>query len=84
MGGSAVLMAKTEPHGLQVYGVFGMIPPPGENDDQDVHDRYQTIVDGESKGIAGDTYYGYEKDLYTKVSDAFQRTVYLRLRTTSN
>ena len=75
LGGSAVLMAKAKnpARALQVYDVFGMIPPPGENDDQDVHDRYQTIVEGDSKGIAGDTYYGYAKDLYTKVSDAFQR-----------
>ena len=51
LGGSAVLMAKAKnpARALQVYDVFGMIPPPGENDDQDVHDRYQTIVEGDSK-----------------------------------
>ena len=75
LGGSAVLMAKAKSASrvLQVYDVFGMIPPPGDKDKQDVHDRYQTILAGDSKGIAGGTYYGYEKDLYSKVNQAFKR-----------
>lgn len=73
LGGSAILMAKTKKPGreLQVFDVFGMIPPPGEKDDADVHERYETISSGKSRGIAGDTYYGYESDLKDKVAANF-------------
>lgn len=73
LGGSAILMAKTkEPERkLAIYDVFGMIPPPGEKDDSDVHERYETIAKGESKGIAGEAYYGYENELFEKVNQSF-------------
>ena len=48
---------------MKVYDVFGMIPPPGEKDGADVHQRYATIAGGASKGIGGETYYGYRDDL---------------------
>ncbi len=41
-----------------------MIPPPTKEDTQDVHDRYNAIVQGKSVGISGDKYYGYEDNLY--------------------
>ncbi|MBA3623119.1 MAG: class I SAM-dependent methyltransferase [Methylibium sp.] len=65
LGGSTVLLAKLKPEGvpLRVYDVFATIPPPSDADGVDVHERYAAIVRGESKGINGDTYYGYEKDL---------------------
>ena len=73
LGGSAILMAKTktQARNLAIYDVFGMIPPPGEKDDQDVHERYETITKGESKGIEGGAYYGYENELFEKVSTSF-------------
>lgn len=69
LGGSTVMIAKTKPAGRaqRVYDVFGMIPPPGERDGRDVHERYEIIKSGRSDGIGGDAYYGYEPDLYKKV-----------------
>jgi len=69
LGGSAILLASTKrrTRPFNVYDVFGMIPPPTQDDTQDVHERYQTIVQGQSKGIDGDRYYGYIEDLYEVV-----------------
>ena len=69
LGGSAILLASTKrrERPFNVYDVFGMIPPPTQDDTQDVHERYQTIVQGQSKGIDGDRYYGYIEDLYEVV-----------------
>ena len=58
---------------MKVYDVFGMIPPPGERDGEDVHRRYATIVEGRSKGIGGETYYGYRDELLTEVTESFAR-----------
>lgn len=73
LGGSAIMLchAKARERPLHVYDVFEMIPPPGENDDRDVHERYQKIASGQSDGISGNLYYGYEEDLYSKVIDSF-------------
>lgn len=75
LGGSAIVMAQTKSSGraLKIYDVFGMIPAPSENDGEDVHQRYEVIKSGGSKGIDGDQYYGYEDDLITKVKDGFTR-----------
>jgi macrocin-O-methyltransferase TylF-like protien len=69
LGGSAILIAslKSPERPLFIYDVFGMIPPPTKEDTQDVHDRYRTIVEGKSKGIGGDKYYGYVENLYEVV-----------------
>ncbi len=69
LGGSAILLAsiKRRERPLNVYDVFGMIPPPTKDDTPDVHARYQTIVQGKSNGIGGDRYYGYIEDLYDVV-----------------
>ncbi len=66
LGGSSILISsvKTKERNLFVYDVFGMIPPPTEEDTQDVHERYQIIAAGKSQGIGGNKYYGYEEDLY--------------------
>ncbi len=66
LGGSAILIAsvKDSERPFFVYDVFEMIPPPSADDTQDVHDRYRTIVEGKSTGIGGDTYYGYQENLY--------------------
>jgi hypothetical protein len=69
LGGSSILMglAKNSVRPLYVYDVFGMIPPPSSEDTADVHERYETIRNGKSKGIEGEKYYGYEDDLITLV-----------------
>jgi hypothetical protein len=75
LGGSAIVLAsaKTPARPMFVYDVFGMIPPPSEKDDADVHQRYEAIRSGQSSGIGGATYYGYEDDLYGKVAAALGR-----------
>lgn len=75
LGGSAILLAsiKHRERRLNVYDVFGMIPPPTKEDSQDVHDRYQIIVQGKSTGIGGNQYYGYVADLYEVVKQNFVR-----------
>jgi asparagine synthase (glutamine-hydrolysing) len=75
LGGSGIVIAaqmgrRRHFHG---YDVFGMIPPPGEQDPPAVHERYRTIAEGRSEGIDGETYYGYLDDLYDRVVDAFGR-----------
>jgi Macrocin-O-methyltransferase (TylF) len=69
LGGSAILVAslKRPERPLFIYDVFGMIPAPTKEDMDDVHDRYKVIVEGKSKGIGGDKYYGYEENLYEMV-----------------
>ena len=74
LGGSAIVAAtaKTKARPFFIYDVFGMIPPPSEADGEDVHQRYETIVEGHSKGIGADRYYGYEENLYDKVVCNFE------------
>lgn len=50
-----------------------MIPPPSEKDSQDIHDRYKVISSGKSMGLGNNLYYGYEDNLYHKVSQAFSK-----------
>ena len=75
LGGSAITMAaaKSPERPMKVYDVFRMIPPPSDKDGEDVHRRYRTIVSGGSKGIGGDTYYGYRDGLLTEVTKSFSR-----------
>jgi Macrocin-O-methyltransferase (TylF) len=75
LGGSAIVMAaaKSPERPMKVYDVFGMIPPPGEQDGEDVHARYAQIAGGKAKGVGGATYYGYQDDLYQTVTDSFAR-----------
>jgi asparagine synthase (glutamine-hydrolysing) len=74
-GGSAIVLAtaKAKARPLYVYDVFGMIPPPTARDGVDVHERYEVIKNGQSTGIKGQKYYGYETDLLAKVKDNFRR-----------
>lgn len=69
LGGSSIVIAghKNKERPFFVYDVFGMIPPPGEKDPEDVHERYRTISTGKSKGLRGDQYYGYKENLYETV-----------------
>jgi len=74
-GGSAIVLAaaKSAARPMMVYDVFGMIPPPGERDGEDVHERYAKIAGGAARGVGGDTYYGYRDDLFAEVTDSFSR-----------
>lgn len=73
LGGSAILISgnKQKQRPFKVYDVFGMIPSPGERDDQDIHDRYEDITKGNAKGLGDDTYYGYTDNLLDKVKSTF-------------
>jgi O-methyltransferase len=72
LGGSGICLAKSS-NGRKYFGfdVFGMIPPPSEEDGSDVKNRYNNIISGKSTGIGGDKYYGYEANLYDKVVSNF-------------
>lgn len=69
LGGSAITIAsaKKPNRPLQLYDVFDQIPPPTNEDPPEVHQRYQTIVEGKSKGLGQDIYYGYQSNLEQKV-----------------
>jgi O-methyltransferase len=75
LGGSAILMASQCHSDRRFVGldVFGMIPPPGENDDAASHERYEIIRRGESEGILGQQYYGYRSDLLEFVKQRFAK-----------
>ena len=75
LGGSSIVLgsALRGSRPLYVHDVFGLIPPPSERDGTDVQARYASIAAGESKGLGGDTYYGYREDLLGEVRDAFAR-----------
>ena len=69
LGGSAILLGLLKPADvpLDLFDVFAMIPPPGANDGEDAHRRYDEIRSGASAGLGGDTYYGYVDGLLDKV-----------------
>ncbi len=69
LGGSSILLAslKAAERPMRVYDVFGMIPPPTDQDPPEVHERYRIITAGQSQGLGGNRYYGYEQDLHAIV-----------------
>lgn len=68
LGGSTILLSSLKgDRALYVHDVFGMMPPPTDEDGVDMQQRYKAIKSGDSKGLAGDKYYGYEEDLKGKV-----------------
>jgi asparagine synthase (glutamine-hydrolysing) len=75
LGGSAIVIAnaKLADKRFYIFDVFDMIPPPSENDGQDVIDRYDIIKKGQSKGINDEIYYGYRKDLLDEVKNNFTK-----------
>jgi lipopolysaccharide biosynthesis glycosyltransferase len=75
LGGSAITMAaaKSSARPMKLYDVFATIPAPAEQDGADAHRRYTMIASGRSKGIAGETYYGYRGDLVAHVTESFAR-----------
>jgi asparagine synthase (glutamine-hydrolysing) len=76
LGGSGIMLAHHARNGRRFIGldVFAMIPPPtSEKDDAKSKARYETISSGASKGLGGDTYYGYRDHLYDEVKQNFAR-----------
>lgn len=73
LGGSAIVLAKAKDprRPLFIHDVFGMIPPPTDEDGPDIHRRYEKIKSGQAVGIGGSTYYGYETDLIDRVRETF-------------
>jgi SAM-dependent methyltransferase len=74
LGGSSLVMAQAKPTRtpMHIYDTFGLIPPPtSPNDGADCHERWQRIEAREASGIAGDTYYGYRKDLKKEIVNRF-------------
>ena len=73
LGGSSICIAlyKNKDKEFNIYDVFGMIPPPTNKDNNDVHKRFDTIKNGKSKGINNDEYYGYKKNLLEEVMNNF-------------
>jgi asparagine synthase (glutamine-hydrolysing) len=63
--------AKAARQKLRVYDVFDMLPPPSEQDGEDMRARYEEIVSGKAKGLDGGLYYLYEQDLRQVVEDNF-------------
>lgn len=75
LGGSAIVLASLcgTARTFSGFDVFGMIPPPSDQDEQDTHERYKIIESGRSKGIGQDPYYGYMDDLYGAVVQSFEK-----------
>jgi asparagine synthase (glutamine-hydrolysing) len=73
LGGSAIMIASSCParRAFHGYDVFAMIPPPGPQDDERSHQRYEEISSGRSRGLGGELYYGYREDLYERVCGSF-------------
>lgn len=69
LGGSTILLGKTKhpSRPLYVFDVFGQIPPPSDKDTPAAHRRYKVIQEGKSRGLFGDTYYGYQDNLFQAV-----------------
>jgi len=77
MGGSAIVIAEratADGRAFHGFDVFGMIPPPtSDKDDDKSKERWRLIAAGKSRGLRGDLYYGYRQDLYTEVVASFAR-----------
>jgi asparagine synthase (glutamine-hydrolysing) len=67
------MIASSCPAGRAFHGydVFAMIPPPGPEDDERSHRRYEEISSGRSHGLGDELYYGYLDDLYERVRKSF-------------
>jgi O-methyltransferase len=76
LGGSGIILARLAGSSRRYFGldVFDMIPAPtSEKDDAVSKQRYEVIAAGGSRGIGGDTYYGYKQDLLKEVEASFAR-----------
>ena len=76
LGGSLVVIAGySGQRAIREYDTFEMIPAPTADDPAEVHERYETIVSGQSKGIGGETYYGYRGDLLDFVKGSVEQVL---------
>jgi O-methyltransferase len=77
-GGSSILMcaAKLPQRPMRVYDLFEMLPPPSEQDGEDMKARYAEITAGKAMGLDGGQYYLYEDDLLATVTNNFARYGY--------
>jgi asparagine synthase (glutamine-hydrolysing) len=77
LGGSGVAIAQYARAGhrrFHGFDVFGMIPAPdSEKDDAKSRERYRVIAAGESRGLGGEQYYGYRRELFSEVCATFAR-----------
>ena len=76
--------AKAPERPMKVYDVFGMIPPADREGRRRRPRALREDRRGESKGVGGDTYYGYRDDLYAEVTESFARHGVRSARTTSS
>ena len=74
LGGSAICIASHLTGDRNFFGFdnFDVIPPPDEIDGESPNLRYEIIKSGESKGIAGEPYYGYVEDRLAVVARNFE------------
>jgi O-methyltransferase len=74
LGGSAICIASMLTAGQKFYGFdnFELIPSPEPIDGERANGRYRAISSGESSGIGGDRYYGYEHDRLSLVIRNFE------------
>lgn len=77
-GGSALLMCATKSaqRPMRVYDLFEMLPPPSDQDGDDMKARYAEIAAGKAVGLDGGKYYLYEDDLRATVTQNFARYGY--------
>lgn len=75
LGGSALVIAdsKKMSRKFNIYDAFTQIPAPSSKDGHDAFRRYDQIINGISKGIKKDRYYGYEDNLLEIVLSNFQK-----------
>lgn len=75
LGGSALVIAaaKSQKRPFFIYDTFDMLPPPSDQDGEAAHQRYAQIQSGSAQGIDGNSYYGYQEDLYQHVIRTFHR-----------
>jgi asparagine synthase (glutamine-hydrolysing) len=74
LGGSAIVIAsaKSPTRPMFVFDTFEGIPPPSDEDGDDVRERYAVISSGRAEGLAdGDVYYGYHENLFDEVRNNF-------------
>jgi asparagine synthase (glutamine-hydrolysing) len=74
LGGSSIVLASLRGNRrFSGYDVFARIPEPGANDGDDAHARFKVIASGQSQGLGGDAYYGYQDNLYDRVKASFAK-----------
>jgi asparagine synthase (glutamine-hydrolysing) len=73
LGGSALVIASAKKNKRKffIFDTFSQIPPPTNEDGEDVQDRWEIISSGKAEGINGNQYYGYVENLKEWVENKF-------------